>query len=96
MDVEDDISDDDEDAQITDVVKDRYIAMVLEAIFQEKEKNVRIVEVNLKKISDCYNLLGTNEVVLKACFLSYILYMKIGSESNPDLNEYSKKIDSLL
>lgn len=82
--------------QVSDLRKDKCIAMVLETIFQAKEKKVRIIEENIQSIGEAYEQLTNSDAVLKACFLSYILYIKTGSESNPDLNEYSKKIDSLL
>jgi len=85
-----------EEGEISDIEKDKLIAVVLEAIFQVKEKKVRIHEDNLQSVSDCYAKLGSEDIILKASFLSYILYMKIGNNSNPDLNEYSKQIDHLI
>lgn len=88
--------DDEDSPELTDIHKDNCIVLVLETIFQVDEKSVRVVEKHLEEVQSTFQELSPDNLFLKACLLSYSVYLKTGSESNPDLNSFSKQIDTLL
>jgi len=64
-----------DEADVSDVVKDKVVANILEAIFMTKRKKVRLENEKLDLATSALEELDNKNVVLKASIVSYVLYM---------------------
>jgi hypothetical protein len=64
----------DED-EVSDVVKDKVVANILEAIFMTQRKKVRLEQEKLDLATSVLEELDAKDIVLKASIVSYVLYM---------------------
>lgn len=85
-----------EEEVLDDKAKDQIIAYILETIFQHTKKKVRINDFRFKKANSALRNLGPEDAILKASILSYVLYMKVGSDRTQDLFEIGEKIKEIL
>ena len=82
--------------ELDDRAKDRIIANILESIFQNRSKKVRIETEKLDRAMDAFELLDEADVVLKTSIISYVLYFRVGGEGGQDYFNIGKSIDSIL
>jgi len=93
---EEDMDMDEEMDELDDKAKDRIIANILEAIFQDQTKKVRVEAEKIERAFDALEDLEASDVVLKASIVSYLLYMKVGGEGEGDFFTFGKHIDQCL
>lgn len=85
-----------EEQELDDRAKDKIIAYILETIFQHKKKKVMLNENRLHKAEYALENLEAGDAILKASILSYVLYMKVGSDRTNELFELGQKIGEIL
>ena len=85
-----------EDAEVSDVVKDKVVASILEAIFMTRRKKVRLEQEKLELATSVLEELDNKNVVLKASIVSYVLYMQMGLDGQKTYFDLGTKIDELL
>lgn len=85
-----------EEAELDDKAKDRIIAYILETIFQHKKKKVMLNESRLSRANNAIGQLEPKDAILKASILSYVLYMKVGSDRMSELFELGQSIGETL
>lgn len=85
-----------EEEVLDDKAKDKIIAYILETIFQHKRKKVRLNENRLHRAQSALENLEAGDAILRASILSYVLYMKVGSDRTQELFELGQKIKDIL
>lgn len=85
-----------EEEELDDKAKDRIIAYILETIFQHKKKKVLLNESRLSRANNALGQLEAKDAILKASILSYVLYMKVGSDRMGELFELGQSIEETL
>lgn len=85
-----------DEADVSDVVKDKVVANILEAIFMTKRKKVRLENEKLDLATSALEELDNKNVVLKASIVSYVLYMQMGLDGQKTYFDLGNKIDELL
>lgn len=85
-----------DDAEVSDKVKDKVVASVLEAIFMTKRKKVRLEQEKLDLATTVLDELDNKNLVLKASIVSYVLYMQIGLDGQKTYFELGNKIEEIL
>lgn len=85
-----------EDAEVSDVVKDKVVANVLEAIFMTRRKKVRLEQEKLDLATSVLEELDNKNLVLKASIVSYVLYMQVGLDGHKTYFDLGNKIEELI
>ena len=84
-----------EENEVSDVVKDKVVANILEAIFMTKRKKVRLEQEKLDLATTVLDQLDSKDIILKASILSYVLYMQTGLDGQKTYFDLGNKIDEL-
>ena len=87
---------DEEGDQLGDHQKDLLVSKVLDVIFEKKKNRIRILEGDLQKLEQDYFKLGDEDIFLKTSVLSYLIYMKMNTQSLTDMHVMTKEIDSII
>lgn len=64
-----------DEVEVSDIVKDKVVANILEAIFMTQKKKVRLEQEKLDQATSVLNELDNKDIALKASIVSYVLYM---------------------
>jgi hypothetical protein len=67
-----------DDIEVSDVVKDKVVANISEAIFMTHRKKVRLEQEKLDLATQVLEELDAKDIILKASIVSYVLYMQTG------------------
>lgn len=88
------------DGELTDRDKDLLMAKVIDVIFERKNNKIKVLDGDIEKLERDYNKLGDDDVFLKTSVLSYLIFMKMNTNTtsgNPgDMHLLTKEIDHIL
>jgi hypothetical protein len=88
------------DGELTDRDKDLLMAKVIDVIFERRNNKIKVLDGDIEKLERDYNKLGDDDVFLKTSVLSYLIFMKMNTNTtsgNPgDMHLLTKEIDHIL
>lgn len=88
------------DGDLTDRDKDLLMAKVIDVIFERRNNKIKVLDGDIQKLERDYNKLGDDDVFLKTSVLSYLIFMKMNTNTtsgNPgDMHLLTKEIDHIL
>jgi hypothetical protein len=84
-----------DEVEVSDVVKDKVVANILEAIFMTHRKKVRLEQEKLDLATSVLNELDAKDIILKASIVSYVLYMQTGLDGEKTYFNLGQRIDEL-